>query len=275
MPKGAHTGHIFLDLTGQRFVSLVALERTPRVGKRTSASWKCQCDCGNIKNIESASLRSGNTKSCGCRIYKRHPQLFVSLVALERTPRVGKRTSASWKCQCDCGNIKNIESASLRSGNTKSCGCRIYKRHPIDSVFGSLTVKEWLPRLRYLCVCKCGGCLSVKHSQLTTRLGLGRKSCGCAHADGQDAARARRGYAGMPRYFADMVGSYRGHARKKKIPFELTLQQFYDITQQKCHYCGDSPRLRNLSGNDVHENARNSVESSGPRVTHSTTPFSV
>src|ERR1035441_95337 len=205
MPKGAHTGHIFLDLTGQR---------------------------------------------------------FVSLVALERTPRVGKRTSASWKCQCDCGNIKNIESASLRSGNTKSCGCRIYKPHPIDSVFGSLTDKEWLPRLRYLCVCKCGGCLSVKHSQLTTRLGLGRKSCGCAHADGQDAARARRGYAGMPRYFADMVGSYRGHARKKKIPFELTLQQFYDITQQNCHYCGDSPRLRNLSGNDVHANGVDRLDSS-------------
>src|ERR1039458_3209749 len=25
MPKGAHTGHIFLDLTGQRFVSLLLL----------------------------------------------------------------------------------------------------------------------------------------------------------------------------------------------------------------------------------------------------------
>jgi hypothetical protein len=66
----------------------------------------------------------------------------------------------------------------------------------------------------------------------------------------------------MPRYFADMVGSYRGHARKKKIPFELTLQQFYDITQQNCHYCGDSPRLRNLSGNDVHANGVDRLDSS-------------
>ena len=28
-----------------------------------------------------------------------------------------------WVCQCDCGCIKDIDGASLRSGNTQSCGC--------------------------------------------------------------------------------------------------------------------------------------------------------
>lgn len=30
---------------------------------------------------------------------------------------------AYWKCECDCGTIKNIRGTSLRNGNTKSCGC--------------------------------------------------------------------------------------------------------------------------------------------------------
>ncbi|EKD89559.1 MAG: hypothetical protein ACD_33C00045G0026 [uncultured bacterium] len=38
----------------------------------------------------------------------------------------GKRTSGRmiiWTCKCDCGNIINVCTGSLNSGNTKSCGC--------------------------------------------------------------------------------------------------------------------------------------------------------
>ena len=28
-----------------------------------------------------------------------------------------------WLCKCECGNIKTVRIGSLRSGNTKSCGC--------------------------------------------------------------------------------------------------------------------------------------------------------
>lgn len=54
----------FIDLTGQRFCRLVAVKR---IGTRHgAASWLCQCDCGNYVCVPSRSLRSGNTKSCGC-----------------------------------------------------------------------------------------------------------------------------------------------------------------------------------------------------------------
>jgi hypothetical protein len=33
------------------------------------------------------------------------------------------KRSAYWKCQCECGNIVIVQSNSLRSGKTKSCGC--------------------------------------------------------------------------------------------------------------------------------------------------------
>lgn len=53
-----------LDLTNQRFGRLVALQRVGRI--HSFATWKCVCDCGNIKIATTNALRTGNTQSCGC-----------------------------------------------------------------------------------------------------------------------------------------------------------------------------------------------------------------
>lgn len=59
----------FASVEGQRFSRLLVIERdedfvSPR-GKR-AAIWKCLCDCGKTAKVSTNSLRSGNTKSCGC-----------------------------------------------------------------------------------------------------------------------------------------------------------------------------------------------------------------
>ena len=51
-----------IDLTGQRFGSLIAKEVVYVKGVR---KWKCQCDCGNITFVTSSQLKAGHTKSCG------------------------------------------------------------------------------------------------------------------------------------------------------------------------------------------------------------------
>lgn len=48
-------------LVGKRFYHLIVKEY---LGKRL---YKCQCDCGNIKNILGGNLTSGSYKSCGCK----------------------------------------------------------------------------------------------------------------------------------------------------------------------------------------------------------------
>lgn len=53
-----------LNLTGQKFNKLTVLDIAKSIGGRTA--WKCQCDCGIIKNIKTEELRNGGTKSCGC-----------------------------------------------------------------------------------------------------------------------------------------------------------------------------------------------------------------
>ena len=53
-----------LDLTGQKFNRLTAIKKAPSRGGKTY--WICQCECGNIKEVQTTHLRNGAIKSCGC-----------------------------------------------------------------------------------------------------------------------------------------------------------------------------------------------------------------
>lgn len=50
---------------GEKYGRLTTLCVVGRTKNRVKI-WRCQCDCGNFKNVPSTSLTSGNTKSCGC-----------------------------------------------------------------------------------------------------------------------------------------------------------------------------------------------------------------
>lgn len=119
-----------LDLLGKRFNRLLVIEKTK---KRLEGMiiWKCQCDCGNFKEVPTSYLTSGDTQSCGC--YQKEQtskasmidisnQRFGRLIAIEPTQERSGKT-IKWKCRCDCGNFVNVASTSLRQGLTKSCGC--------------------------------------------------------------------------------------------------------------------------------------------------------
>lgn len=54
-----------IDITGQRFERLVAVERHHQ-GIQGRWHWLCKCDCGNSVVVLGTQLRNGNTKSCGC-----------------------------------------------------------------------------------------------------------------------------------------------------------------------------------------------------------------
>lgn len=54
-----------IDITGQRFGRLVALEYS-HTSKDKKAVWLCKCDCGNLCHATAKDMRSGNTQSCGC-----------------------------------------------------------------------------------------------------------------------------------------------------------------------------------------------------------------
>lgn len=135
---------------GNTYGYLTVIERAPN-NKEGRAMWKCKCKCGNETIVLGKHLRSGNTKSCGCYQQERATQSslqrggdltgkrFGKLVVLKEAGFVtganGKRRRL-WKCQCDCGNICEVQHQYLNYGDTNSCGC-------INSI-GNITINKLL-----------------------------------------------------------------------------------------------------------------------------------
>jgi hypothetical protein len=54
-----------IDITGQRFGRLVAIEDSGR-SPWGNILWKCRCDCGHEMVTSEKTLQNGMTRSCGC-----------------------------------------------------------------------------------------------------------------------------------------------------------------------------------------------------------------
>lgn len=59
------------DMTGKKIGRLTVIKYV-YTDKRNNAVWQCKCECGNIVEVRGDTLRSGNTKSCGCLCTTHH-----------------------------------------------------------------------------------------------------------------------------------------------------------------------------------------------------------
>ena len=121
----------FRDRTGERYGKLVVLERAEDAvfpsGKLVR--WLCKCDCGKLVTVIGSNL--SKTKSCGCDMYGHNMQdltgqRFGILTAIKRIDNkvlpCGQRQTI-WQRVCDCGSVVNVRAATLKNGDTRSCGC--------------------------------------------------------------------------------------------------------------------------------------------------------
>lgn len=53
------------NILNQKFYKLTVIEKLNK-DKYQKQLWKCKCDCGNEIIVNTSSLTTGNTKSCGC-----------------------------------------------------------------------------------------------------------------------------------------------------------------------------------------------------------------
>lgn len=94
-----------IDLTGQRFGRLVALQHVPY--KHTSfpsGGWRCKCDCGNTVFFTTNALKCGSVKSCGCYAKER-----TSLIKIAQTHGMSRtRIYITWRnMRVRCTNPKD------------------------------------------------------------------------------------------------------------------------------------------------------------------------
>ncbi len=143
---------------------------------------------------------------------------------------------------CDCGTGYTSPIVALTRDQTKSCGC--LRRSHIDRTgqrFGKLiAVRATGERghsrsALWICRCDCGNEKVVSAQDLVRGLVI---SCGCARRQ----PKPHKGYPGKPAR-NQLFSSYRGSAKKRNHAWELTGEQFDELTSADCFYCGSPPSL--------------------------------
>ena len=178
----------FIEETDNRYTHLIVLGRAKNSAKG-NAQWLCRCDCGNELVVQGISLRSGNTKSCGClhpsRLIDRVGNRYGRLMVLKRAEAPKGQSQAYWLCQCDCGNTTIVCGSILQNGTTQSCGC----------------LKD-----------------DVARERMSLPVGI----------------------AAMHRIYS----SYERNAKERNLTWALSEEQFLGFTSQPCYYCGAPPGNR-------------------------------
>jgi len=151
---------------------------------------------------------------------------------------VDKARKAMWKCLCDCGNETEVVGANLRSGLSKSCGC-LGPNHFIDetnNIYEHLTVIEFAGKdkhgqIIWKCLCDCGNETIVLGRHLRNG---NTRSCGCLRIQYSTGVAAMR----------VLIRRYKHAAQRRNLDWELTEEQFHELTSVSCHYCGVEPKQK-------------------------------
>lgn len=233
-----------IDLAGQRFGRLVAIERMSDGDHR--GKWLCKCDCGSETFVETGNLRRGNSTSCGCKRIESTTKIrpgmeFGRLIVVERfgSVRYKNKSTPKYLCKCACGTDTVVFGISLTSGSTRSCGCLLREsskqngKNSLDdlsgssfgrlSVIGRASIEGDVPT-KWLCACSCGRLKIISATSLKTGNTL---SCGCAKANGEEIApdhvRLRRRIN---------TGKRRAYLLGATKPFD---PEFFDLIESEAH----------------------------------------
>ena len=143
-----------------------------------------------------------------------------------------------WLCKCLCGKTTYAKAYDLTHERKMGCGCRREaflraKMIPVGSIFGKLTVLEYVSGKKYKCLCDCGNITYACNSGLKTGH---RKSCGCI----SHIPKLKNDMAIKRRIFR----TYRRAAKDRGFAFDIQFDRFCAMINQSCQYCGSAPYIK-------------------------------
>lgn len=115
--------------------------------------------------------------------------------------------------------------------------------------FGRLEVVQWIPSTKtWECLCECGNTTFARSNSMKKGK---HKSCGCLN-------REPRPHKRLPNSLAlkrSLYNNYRSSANKRQYQFNLSLDEFVELIEQDCHYCGMVPTNSENSANIINHDS--------------------
>ena len=238
------------DLTNQTFGHLTALYRLDKPGR---AVWHCVCNCGRETDVCEYNLKSGHSRSCGCRRPGAWKDLtgqrFGKLVALY--PTSGREYDrVVWHCTCDCGGEADYASTTLLRGAATTCGCSQEGEDLTGRQFGNLTVLRKAERRKYwICQCACG---TEKEVLAWSLLRGATRSCGCLPYPRKDISGEKRGHLTALRQTGKTIDSSTEYVWRCDCGNEVTLplSRVNALSQNRmCPEC--ATKKRSINGKNM------------------------
>jgi hypothetical protein len=110
-------------------------------------------------------------------------------------------------------------------------------------IFGRLTVIKYMNKYKWLCKCSCGNEKEIRSDMLKSGT---TKSCGCLQKE--TCSNLAKKYNKNKLFedrtlaaFNQLYGNYKYSAKRRNYIFELTKEEFKNLTKQKCYYCDTEP----------------------------------
>lgn len=221
----------------------------------------CGCGCGKPTPLAAeTSRRRGEVKGEPRSFIPGHrrfgPKPTRRRLFLEKGQQVGASTvldpevriqrgngmvrAARMRCECGTEYTRQLK-VIFKNPDTESCGCDAgYYADRTGKQFGSLTALRMVrdkPRktwqgMWWLCKCECGKEVIVDGGKLAEGL---LKSCGCLNFG------PRQGYAAGEAAFNKLLLRYQNGAAVRGLAWELSRDDFAQLTSLDCCYCGMAP----------------------------------
>lgn len=230
------------DLTGQKFGKLTVIEFDKSHKGKYYWWWACECTPEETKSLDAASVKSGNTKSCG-KCITHHPiedmtgQKFGKLTAV-KYDRV-KLQSHHWIWSCECNNIQSISVNDVTSGKISSCtDCVLNVKDITGNKYGKLTAIRFIRQEPsknnasvWLCKCDCGNNAEITYGNLRSG---NVKSCGCLNNRKGSKSSIWKG-AGVvsSTYYSQIKWS----AKQRGIALDVDIYYIADLLDKQNHTC--------------------------------------
>jgi hypothetical protein len=258
----------YADITGQRFGKLVVKSQNTSIIYHKTDCY-CKCDCGGSVTYPYLKLTGGFVTSCGCEKEDESKWKFKSIAQyrgfLRRLNLVGqkfgkltvissegmKNGETSFLCRCDCGNERVVSGGNLTSGRIEYCGKCVKDLSQkklnkwVGRKFGMLTVVKYDHRegknTYWECLCDCGNTVikGCKNLEQSTQF----YSCGCKLSKDRFSVFYFNKLSPVQQS-KGLYYIYKHEAQKRGYSFNLTPEEFCDITTQNCHYCGIEPKQK-------------------------------